>query len=314
MRPVASFPNKFAAAQRKPYTVFACSVIGASHIKNGKPCQDASFGEKGKKYRFAAVADGHGGEPYFRSDLGSRFAIEALRSCVFDSSAANALTKLSAHADNIKTVKEREKIILQIKKSIVNRWNMLVAADIETNPFTDEELDSLPAKYANEYRNGKHVESAYGSTLISVLWTDNFILALQIGDGTCVMLNNEAEFSQPISVDENCFLNVTTSLCDKNVIDSFRHYYSKTAPAAVLIGTDGIDDCFAGAEKLYDFYRVVLSSFNEKDEETAKTELKDYFPRLSEKGSGDDISIGIIINNEMLCTLKIEKSETEESV
>ena len=110
------FPGKLAASQRKPYVTFACSVIGASHIKSAKPCQDASLCEKGKKYRFIAVADGHGGDPYFRSELGSRFAVEALRSCVFDSSAANALNKMSANADNNKTEKEREHIILQIKK------------------------------------------------------------------------------------------------------------------------------------------------------------------------------------------------------
>jgi serine/threonine protein phosphatase PrpC len=293
------------------FTVFACSVIGASHIKNGKPCQDSSFSEKGKKYRFIAVADGHGGNPYFRSDTGSRFAIEALRSCVFDSAAANALNKLSTQTDTSKNEKEREKIILQLKKSIIHKWNMLVAADLDTRPFTDEELAAIPEKNANEYRAGEHTETAYGSTLISVLWADNFLLALHIGDGTCVILNNEAEFSQPVPTDEKCFLNVTTSLCDKNVIDSFRHYYTTTPPAAVLIATDGIDDCFAGAEKLYDFYRVVLSSFNEKDEASAQTELKDYFPRLSEKGSGDDISIGIIIDSETLRTLKIEAEQPE---
>ena len=303
------------SGKQKQYTMFACSVIGASHIKSGKPCQDSSFCEKGKRYRFAAVADGHGGDPYFRSDAGSRFAIEALRSCVFDPTAGTALGKLSAHAESTRAEKERERTILQIKKSIVNRWNMLVAADLEERPFTEEELADVPEKYANEYRAGEHTESAYGTTLIAVLWTDAFFLALHIGDGTCILLNNEAEFFQPVPVDENCFLNVTTSLCDKNVINSFRHYYSTAAPAAVLIASDGIDDCFTGDEKLYDFYRVVLSSFTEKNEETAGAELKDYFPRLSEKGSGDDISIGIIIDDEVLRTLKIEieKPEAEEN-
>ena len=292
--------------KKSNHITFAHSVIGHNHIKSNKPCQDASLGEKGKGYRFVAVADGHGGEPYFRSDLGSRFAIEALRSCVFDSAAANALYKLSLHPDTAKGEKEKERIILQIKKSIVNRWNMLVAADMEDHPFTEEELNAIPIKYADEYRAGVQTESAYGSTLIGVLWADNFLLALHIGDGTCVILNREAEFSQPVPVDENCFLNVTTSLCDKNAIESFRHYYCKEQPAAVLVASDGIDDCFAGDEKLYDFYRVVLSSFTEKDETAAQAELKDYLPRLTEKGSGDDISIGLIIDKEVLSTLKIE--------
>ncbi|MDR0497903.1 MAG: protein phosphatase 2C domain-containing protein [Treponema sp.] len=304
--------------KRDNFIVFACSVIGASHVKNNKPCQDDSFGEKGKRYRFIAVADGHGGEAYFRSDTGSHFAIEAVRRCVFNPAVVDVLNKLSADSDADANEKKREQIILQLKKSIVSKWNSLIAGHITAHPFTEAELAVLPAKNAEEYRAGENIETAYGSTIISVLWTDSFLLTLQIGDGTCVMLNNEAEFSQPVPVDEKCFLNVTTSLCDKNAIDSFRHFYSDKwsvlsdqekiircpQPAAVLIGTDGIDDCFAGAEKLFDFYRVVLSSFTEKDEETAKAELKDYFPRLSEKGSGDDISIGIIADIEMLRTMK----------
>ena len=115
----------------------------------------------------------------------------------------------------------------------------------------------------------------------------------------------------PVPVDEKCFLNLTTSLCDEQAIDNIRHFFSDTVPAAVLVGSDGIDDCFAGAEKLYGFYRVILSSFKEKDEETAKTELIDYLPRLSEKGSGDDISIGMVADKEVLQGLGFEMPKQE---
>ena len=286
-------------SSRKTFTSFACSVIGAKHIKNGKPCQDFSLCEKHAKYNLIAVADGHGSDQYFRSDAGSRFAVEALRKCLLNPSVLQALLKSTQE-------KEREQIILQLKKSIVSEWNNLIAEHVKINPFTDDELNAIPAKYADDYRAGKHTESAYGSTLIAAIWTGVFFLALQIGDGTCVLLNTEAEFSQPVPADEKCFLNVTTSLCDKNVLEGFRHCFSNNFPVAVIIATDGIDDCFAGDQKLYDFYKVVLSSFGEKDEEAAKSELMDYLPRLSEKGSGDDVSIAMIINNEILRSLKIE--------
>jgi serine/threonine protein phosphatase PrpC len=309
---LVKFSGNSLGVQQKLYITFACSVRGASHIKNGKPCQDASFDEKGNNYRFAALADGHGGDPYFRSEFGSRFAIQALRSCVFDPSAGIIIKKLSAQVENKKVEKERERIILQLKKSVINRWNMMVCNDIDVNPFTEKELNAIPAKYMDEYRAGKYYESAYGTTLIAVLWTDTFLLALQIGDGSCVMLNTEAEFTKPVPVDEKCFLNVTSSLCDRNAIESFRHYYTKDLPAAMIIASDGIDDCFAGTEKLFDFYRVILSSFNEKDEENAKAELNDYFPRLSAKGSGDDVSIGLIIDSEILRILNIETEKQKE--
>lgn len=72
----------------------------------------------------------------------------------------------------------------------------------------------------------------------------------------------------------------------------------RTLPAAVFIGSDGIDDCFAGDERLYDFYRVTLRSFAQTDEETTIAQLKEYLPTLSEKGSGDDMSVGIIVNTD----------------
>ena len=51
-------------------------------------------------------------------------------------------------------------------------------------------------------------------------------------------------------------------------------------------------------EKLYDFYRLALKSFAQTDEATAVSQLKDYLPTLSEKGSGDDMSVGIIVNTD----------------
>ena len=43
----------------------ACSVIGAAHRRQGKPCQDASLtaqltGQGGQTLQLLAVADGHG--------------------------------------------------------------------------------------------------------------------------------------------------------------------------------------------------------------------------------------------------------------
>ena len=93
-------------------------------------------------------------------------------------------------------------------------------------------------------------------------------------------------------------MNVTTSICDENAAKEFRFCFERTLPAAVFIGSDGIDDCFAGDERLYDFYRLTLRSFAQTNDQTAVSQLKDYLPTLSEKGSGDDMSVGIIVNTD----------------
>jgi len=61
------------------WRVIGCSVKGASHIRSGKPNQDRikfSDYQAGKMPLILAVADGHGGKAYFRSDKGAEFAVE----------------------------------------------------------------------------------------------------------------------------------------------------------------------------------------------------------------------------------------------
>ena len=199
------------------------------------------------------------------------------------------------------TEKQRKSRIEQLIKSIIARWNTLVEQDMRHHPFDEDELSGVSEKARRRYEAGERLQAAYGTTLIGVMLAENFWLGLQIGDGKCVAISKDGEFTQPIPWDEQCFLNVTTSICDENAAKEFRFCFSRILPAAVFIGSDGIDDCFAGDERLYDFYRVTLKSFAQTDEETAVAQLKEYLPTLSEKGSGDDMSVGILVNTDLVC-------------
>jgi len=209
------------------------------------------------------------------------------------------------------TEKERNQVILQLKKSILCRWNALVHEHMENNPFTESDYNGIEQRYAERYRAGEYAEQAYGATLIAVLRTASFVLVLQIGDGSCVIADKDGVFSRPVPEDERCFLNATTSICDDDVIDAdkCRHYYSGSLPAAIMIGSDGIDDSYVTHERINEFYKAVLNLFVQKGEKTAKKEIAQYLPELTEKGSRDDISIGVIIEreggrldeNEMMC-------------
>ena len=269
------------------------TVIGASHIKSGTVCQDFSLSCELPDRRISVVCDGHGGADYFRSDRGSRFAAEAFTECMKD---PDVISVLSAAA----TQKQQSIRIEQLIKSIIARWNELVERDIKEQSFGEDELSDVSEKARKRYETGQRLQSAYGTTLIGVMLAENFWLGLQIGDGKCVAISKDGEFTQPIPWDEECFLNVTTSLCDENAAKEFRYCFSRTLPAAVFIGSDGIDDCFAGDEKLYDFYRLALKSFAQTDEATAVSQLKDYLPTLSEKGSGDDMSVGILVDTDFI--------------
>ena len=276
------------------YRTFHLTVIGASHIKSGTICQDCSQSCEKTECRLVVVCDGHGGADYFRSDRGSKLAAATFTDCMEN---PDLIAALSAAA----TEKQRKSRIEQLIKSIIARWNSLVEQDMRQHPFDEDELSGVSEKARRRYEAGERLQAAYGTTLIGAVLAEDFWLGLQIGDGKCVVVSETGEFTQPIPWDEECFLNVTTSLCDENAAKEFRFCFSRTLPAAVFIGSDGIDDCFAGDERLYDFYRVTLKSFAQTDEETAVAQLKEYLPTLSEKGSGDDMSVGILVNTDLVC-------------
>src|SRR5580658_4443291 len=68
-------------ASTSRWRAFGASVRGASHYQSGVPNQDAfrvaDLGERGQRGLVAAVADGHGNLRHFRSDRGSRYAVDA---------------------------------------------------------------------------------------------------------------------------------------------------------------------------------------------------------------------------------------------
>ena len=269
--------------------VINLTSIGASHIRAGKECQDFSLSESTETYSMVVVCDGHGGENYFRSAYGSCFAAQAASACI---------SEFMQDFDTTVVPAKPEQLLVQLEKSIIAKWNTSVWEHYESNPFSEEELGSISENRRQRVLSGKSIESTYGTTLIALAWTESFWFGMQIGDGKCVRINKDGTFDQPIPANEKCFLNTTTSICDANAIEDFRHYFSAEMPAAVFCGSDGIDDSFIRDEQLYKLYSTVARSLSENEFDTACTELEDYLPRLSSKGSGDDVSIAGILDKQ----------------
>lgn len=281
---------------RGEWLAFHCSHQGASHKKVGKVCQDAAFSSSGDKYLMAIVCDGHGSANYFRSDRGAKLAVQTAQKALkgfmdrFLHPEANELEQL---------LQQRDKFMRQLATNMVYNWRKEVEKDFRKHPFTLQELASVDEKYRKRYESGSgtYFVKAYGTTLIAMLvFPGHFWLGLHIGDGKCVACYEEETWNQPIPWDEACFLNVTTSLCDEKAVDKFRYcLHTDHFPIALFVGSDGVDDSFASDEALYGFYQEVLQTFQEKDEKQAREEIDNFLPVLSEKGSGDDISISGII-------------------
>ena len=271
------------------YKAYNFTVIGASHKKAKRPCQDASVSLNKEEYILTAVCDGHGGDDYFRSDKGSEFAVKAVKRCMND---ANIIPMLTYYANDEIKVNE---MLLQLEKSIISEWNDLVENDYSDNPFTDEELEQVNPRMRFRYAIGEKIECAYGTTMLVNVITDDFWFGIHIGDGECVTVDFDNNFDHPIPHDNNCVFNFTTSICDRTAIYNMRHHFSTTLPKALFIASDGVDNCFEDHDKLHDFYSMVMKSFDDYSEMGAIVELLEYLPKMSQKGSGDDISLGIIL-------------------
>ncbi len=242
----------------------------------------------------AVVSDGHGGDRYVRSERGSRFAVEAAME------AMKAFMESIGTGDSLEKMKSAaaQDIMPQLCQNIYYRWQERVKEDIQKHPFTSEEKDLL--KMGDD--KDKDSLKAYGATLIAALvCPGHFWLALQIGDGRCIIQQADGTFMQAIELDERCFLNVTTSLCDEKPMERFHYCFSSTDfPRAVFLASDGVDDSFANDTDMFGFYQEILRTLRSKKKakRKKKVEVRDFLPILSQKGSGDDISVaGIILEN-----------------
>ena len=278
--------------------VFHMSVQGYNHIKHNKTCQDASISYLDDQMSIAIICDGHGGDDYMRSDQGSKLAANIALECI---------KKFVQNTDIDSLIANKKDSIDQLKSTIIAEWRQAVEKHEEMNSFRISELEKVSQKSWSRYLKKERIHRAYVTTLIAVVLTKDYWIGMQIGDGRCVAMTPDGEFKQPVPIDSKCFLNATTSMCDSDAIQSFHHFFSEKLPIAVFVGSDGVEDSFQNDEQLHNLYKTIIYSFATNEFDKAKEDLYNYLPRLSEKGSGDDISISGILDISMLKELNFVK-------
>lgn len=291
------------------------SCQGESHILVNKVCQDASFSQTADGVSMAIVCDGHGGARYFRSDVGSKMAVEATRTCVSafvkevdiklfagkPFTQKQAITsEASANAPTKDT--QTDKALRQLFSSIIYSWHKKMEEHAQSAPLTDEEREKVDARYIADFKSGKGLEKTYGCTLMCYVCAPGYWFAFHVGDGKCIAFDENGNWCEPIPWDERCFLNKTTSLCDSSAIDEFRYCYEGDGhfPLAVVLGSDGMDDSFGESENMVNFYVQVLKLLASKGEEDARKTIEEALPQLSKIGSKDDMSIAVVYDDEIL--------------
>ncbi len=302
--------------------VFHKSVIGASHTRSGKPCQDFSMSYCDDNVTILIVCDGHGGSTYCRSDKGARIAANVCKDQLLKfaeltpteifSGTSFAITAKpqknpfvdadgnrvryedlgetqQQYAKQAQAYIEAENLcvgqqfyIKQLLSDIYEEWRNCIIRDKESYPLSKKELNAL---------NGNGIEKAYGCTLLAFLQTKRYWLAFQIGDGKILVCDKNLEWNTPVPGDCACFLNYTTSLCDNNPVIEFRYAFNgvEKNPIAVMLCSDGLDGSLRSHDNLIDFFEQILSLCIDGDD--IERELSSYLPQLSEIGNKDDISL-----------------------
>lgn len=290
---------------------FSCQ--GESHKADNKPCQDASFSAVyNDGLALAIVCDGHGGEHYFRSDVGARMATEVIRDSVktfvenVDKSmfvgqpftAEEAITS----EEVIKKQKPIDKAFRQLFSSIIYQWNQRIADHAANTPISEWEQKHVPQKYLDELHTSETFEKLYGCTLMVYAQTPDYWFAFHLGDGKCVSFQQSPLWTMPIPWDDRCFLNKTTSLCDSNAINEYRYCYEGDGqyPWAIFLGSDGMDDSFGEDENLVNFYIQVVKMLVTEGKEATIASIESDLPQLSKIGSKDDMSVAFVYNIEVL--------------
>jgi len=257
------------------------SVRGASHVRSGLPNQDAiGWVEPGDSpgSLLLAVADGHGSAKCFRSDCGSRLAIEAAKSV------------LRAPQPPVPEETPAE---------LVRQWRKSVQHHLCENPIPTSALLKLERKLGKEARGS--VESdpilAYGSTLLAALVTDGAASYWQLGDGDILTVSSTGEVSRPWTRDGAQIGDETTSLATRDAAREVRTHVVRdpgSLPALILLSTDGYANSFREDGGFLAVGPDLLRMLHAEGIAPIEENLETWLREASEQGSGDDITVGLL--------------------
>jgi len=164
----------------------------------------------------------------------------------------------------------------------------------------DEEIKEPPAE--------KEIDvTMFGATLLTAFIVDNFIFYLQLGDGDIVNVYDERKVESPIPPDKSNFANETSSLCEKSAHNKFKinvfPVEEENLPILIMISTDGYSNSYKDYFKVCGNYYTLLKKIGiEKLKESIETWLEE----ATTKGSGDDITLGIIYREDVVSKVKVE--------
>lgn len=272
-------------------------IQGYNHELLKKPCQDSSDILITNEYAIAAVSDGHGGDLYFRSEIGSKIAVHTTISIIIKFLQNDKFQFSNLIRSN--NFRKIEDTIIKLKRKIINEWRETVYSHYKINKnFSTKEITLIKKIISSKKDKHNFIYTIYGATLIVAFMTNYFGIILKLGDGECICLSQNNIY-YPIQKDKNLQFGLTTSLCNGNALNYFHHKFISCNDLKEIDGfiltTDGVVDSYSDND-LKSLSQKIMNEFY-KDEEYTKKQLKEWLQNLTKQGSHDDMTIsGIFIN------------------
>ena len=276
------------------WRAFGASTRGAAHVRAGQRNQDAirwSPPAGAGPPLVLAVADGHGSARHIRSRLGARLAVRVATDLLHEFGECwSGQTTLSTVK---RTAEER------LPRALVGAWRAAVCRDLDAHPLTVEALGGLAQRGGARVRQTVEVQPvlAYGTTVLAVLVTEAFILALQLGDGDILAVSESGDVCRALPADERLFANQTTSLCGEEPWRDVRVGFAAVSPrppALMLLATDGYANSFRDDHGFLQVGADLLALLRAEGADTVRRSLRTWLADASLLGSGDDITLGLL--------------------
>lgn len=310
---------------------FGESAIGASHTRKDMPNQDAYKEYRGEIQEpkeatdepinkitptVVAVSDGHGGNKYIRSGVGSLLAVEVM--CNLAKSMAREIPTPSKRV----RISEVDANAEQIKAQLLNMWQRAIDQYSRMYPMTEKEQSFLNsncsekdraavekdfaiAKGSPDLKDVKPSRVAYGCTFLAAIAYEDVVLILQYGDGDVLGLYPNGEVKELIVADSRNMGNETLSLCRLENPAEIQHsvLVGSEIPILITLSTDGVKNSFDDltAEEESGFYKIPVDIKNlllksSVDTKAIRTVLKSELERYTKHGAGDDVTLGVLFD------------------
>ncbi len=262
-------------------SVFGESVQGAAHIRSGKECQDSlKKVERGEDALILAVADGHGSDACPYSRTGADTAVN-----VFCRIMEDYLDTYAAYPETLLTFLKREGDT-KVAQAIEAEWKRRI---LRTHAVKKRGW----ALDADGNKDKDAVYRLYGSTLVGLVMTKEFLFAFQLGDGDIMEVSKKGV--QSVIEADKILGTETHSLSRPEAWRKAITYTAKRAadqklPVLYMLSTDGMANSYkneAEFQKTCADYYALLQKHGVK---AVADSLRGWLAETSELGCGDDIT------------------------